>query len=208
MAKNNGTREMLVRAAVQLFAEQGIDAVSLAQINRAAGQRNATAAHYHFGGKAGLVQAIFDKHRSRVDVLRETMLADLPEQASLKQVLAVLIVPLAEQVRDADGGIHYLRFLAQIMNRGEADGGAVDQHDSPALQEQSRRFQIALRDVPVELAGMRMGFVVTMIFNSLARYAQSVSQQGLDEDRHSVLIEQLTAAAAGALAITPVNMSH
>jgi hypothetical protein len=47
-----------------------------------------------------------------------------------------------------------------------------------------------------------------MIFNSLARYAESVSSGGLNETRHALLLDQLTAAAVGALAIAPQNMSH
>ena len=94
------TRATLVATATQLYAERGLDNVSLAEINRAAGQRNATALHYHFGGKQGLIQAIFDKHRPRVAVLREPLLAAVATPATLQQLAAVLIVPLLEQVVD------------------------------------------------------------------------------------------------------------
>ena len=57
------TREKLIAAAEQLFAERSIDGVSLRQINSAAGQRNSTALQYHFGGRSGLIRAVLDKHR-------------------------------------------------------------------------------------------------------------------------------------------------
>jgi AcrR family transcriptional regulator len=193
------TRELLVSTALRLFAEQGIDAVSLAEINRAAGQRNATAIHYHFGGKAGLMQAIFDKHRARVNRIREGMLAALPEQASSAQVVAVLIVPLAEQVRDTDGGEHYLQFLAQLMNQSGLSSAELDRHDSEVLRAQQRRFEEVLALLPAALRPLRMDFVVAMVFNSLARYAREVALNGLDEARHAVLVDQLVAAAVGAL---------
>ena len=193
------TREVLVSTALQLFAEHGIDAVSLAQINRAAGQRNATATHYHFGGKVGLVQAIFDKHRARVNRVREALLAALPEQASPEQVIALLIVPLAEQVRDADGGGHYLQFLAQLMNQSGLSSAELDRHDSEVLREQRRRFQELLSPLPEAVRTLRMDFVVAMVFNSLARYAGQVALNGLDESCHAELVEQLVAAAVGAL---------
>jgi AcrR family transcriptional regulator len=189
----------LVSTALQLFAEHGIDAVSLAEINRAAGQRNATATHYHFGGKAGLVQAIFDKHRARVNRIREAMLAALPEQASPAQVVAVLIVPLAEQVRDTDGGVHYLQFLAQLMNQSGLSSAELDRHDSEVLREQQRRFQAVLAPLPEAVRTLRMDFVVAMVFNSLAGYAGQVALDGLDESRHTLLVDQLVAAAVGAL---------
>lgn len=197
------TRELLLGAAVQLFAERGLDNVSLAEINRAAGQRNATAAHYHFGGKDGLLQAIFDKHRPRVDVLRVSLLRELPANAGPLEVVPVLVVPLAEQVRDPDGGVHYLRFLAQLMNRGEFDfQSTLDQHPSQEVEEQARRFGEALAHLPSNVRELRMGFVVNMIFNSLARYADRVSESGLDEALHARFISELTAAAVGALQAT------
>jgi AcrR family transcriptional regulator len=193
------TRDLLVSTALRLFAEHGIDAVSLAQINRSAGQRNATASHYHFGGKSGLLQAIFDKHRSRVNKVRETMLAQLPDRATAHQVVSVLVLPLAEQVRDTDGGGHYLQFLAQLMNHSGQSGARLDQHDSGVLFEQQRRFKEILSPLAEDLQSLRMDFVVAMVFNSLARYASQVEQQGLDEPRHVLIIEQLVAAAVGAL---------
>ena len=54
------TREQLILAGERLFALSGLDSVSLRQINSAAGQRNSSAAHYHFGSKEALVQAIHE----------------------------------------------------------------------------------------------------------------------------------------------------
>ncbi len=193
------TQDILVSTAVQLFAERGLDGVSLAEINRSAGQRNATALHYHFGGKEGLVQAIFDKHTERVNALREDMLRALSGSANLADVVAVLIVPLAEQVRDTDGGIHYLQFLAQLMNNPALPRGGMDRRESPVLREQSRRFEAALTGVPKEIRSLRMDFAVAMIFNSLAAYAADVAKRGLVEKRHKLVLRQLIAAAVGVL---------
>ena len=52
------TRARIVSAAERLFAERGIDATTLAQINRAANQRNRSAVQYHFGNKQGVIHAI------------------------------------------------------------------------------------------------------------------------------------------------------
>jgi len=202
------TREALVATAVQLFAERGLDGVSLAEINRAAGQRNATALHYHFGGKEGLVQAIFDKHSARVNALRETLLDDLPESAPLPEVVGVLVLPLAEQVRDADGGIHYLQFLAQLMNNPRVPRNSHDRRDSPVLAEQLRRFEVALASMASDQRELRMEFVIAMIFNSLAGYAAEVGRKGWKEKRHQQVVGQLIAAAVGALDFPGDSVSH
>jgi AcrR family transcriptional regulator len=193
------TRQQLVSTAEQLFAEQGLDAVSLAQINRAAGQRNATALHYHFGGKQGLLQAIFDKHTPRVNTLRGQMLAQLADDADLKELVAVLVVPLAEQVRDADGGCCYLQFLAQVINNPALSPESVDQRSDPVLDAQRSRFSAALSQLPTEVRDLRIQYLLAMVFNSLAAYARQVQKIGLDSKRHQLMLEQLVEAATGAL---------
>ena len=59
---SDSTSDKLLRAALHLFARQGLD-VPLRDINELAGQRNASALHYHFGGRTELVQAIIDRYR-------------------------------------------------------------------------------------------------------------------------------------------------
>ena len=46
-------RERLLLVAVRLFAERGVEAVSMRTINSEAGTKNKSAVHYHFGSKAG-----------------------------------------------------------------------------------------------------------------------------------------------------------
>ncbi|MDG1463243.1 MAG: TetR family transcriptional regulator, partial [Gammaproteobacteria bacterium] len=64
------TRLQIILAAERLFGEQGIDAVSLRQINVAAGQKNSSATHYHFGNKETLVAAIYEYRMQNVNERR------------------------------------------------------------------------------------------------------------------------------------------
>lgn len=52
-------REAIVDSAMRLFGERGIDSTSLREVARAAGVAPSLVVH-HFGGKAGLVQAVDD----------------------------------------------------------------------------------------------------------------------------------------------------
>jgi len=61
-AARSDVRERLVAAAETLFAGAGVDAVSLREINAAAGAGNAIAIQYHFGDRAGLLRAVLAKH--------------------------------------------------------------------------------------------------------------------------------------------------
>jgi AcrR family transcriptional regulator len=111
------TRDMLVLAAERLFAERGIDAVSLREINLAAGQRNKSAVHYHFGGKPELVEAIFARGTKAVDAARHERMDALEsrnEPPKLRDLVAILVQPLAEQIDGGPGGSHFVRFLGRI----------------------------------------------------------------------------------------------
>ena len=61
------------------------------------------------------------------------------------------------------------------------------------------RFEALLSPLPEAVRTLRMDFVVAMVFNSLAGYAEQVALNGLDESRHALLVDQLVAAAVGAL---------
>ena len=63
------TREKLIRAAEYLFARHGFD-VPIRDIQDRAGQRNATALQYHFGGKRELVWAIIERHTLPADEIQ------------------------------------------------------------------------------------------------------------------------------------------
>lgn len=66
------TKQALIDAALELFAAHGIDEVSIRQVNAAA-DRALAAVHYHFGSKAGLVDAVVQWGGSQV----QRRLADL-----------------------------------------------------------------------------------------------------------------------------------
>ena len=60
------TRERLLTTAQQLFAREGIYQVQLKRIVERAGQRNASALHYHFGDRDGLLHEIIVRHDDRI----------------------------------------------------------------------------------------------------------------------------------------------
>lgn len=111
------TQSLLIATAERLFAERGIEAVSLSEINRVAGQRNKSALHYHFGSRDGLLKALLEKHRYRLDEERSTMLESYgsPDDLSLHDAVSIMVRPLAARLDDhSDGGVHYIRIMAQL----------------------------------------------------------------------------------------------
>ena len=101
-SRGDTTRNELKRAARRLFAERGIAAVGMRDILDAAGQRNAAAVHYYFGGKDELLRELVVDGARAIDARRRAMLdARGGERASstLDDVVRAMIVPNIEHRR-------------------------------------------------------------------------------------------------------------
>lgn len=83
------TRDRILDAAERLFGEQGVDAVSVRSVLKAAGV-NVALAHYHFGSREGLIDELL---RTRVAPIAEEQIRDIEAvdargaEASLEDVL-------------------------------------------------------------------------------------------------------------------------
>lgn len=131
------TRERIISAAERLFAERGIDAVSLREINRASGAKSAVAVQYHFDDRAGVLRAILDKHRPSVDTARHAVLDHLEAEGStnLRDMAAALVRPLAAKLSDPDGGPAYLQINADLVHEARP---LVDPTESAARGDRTR----------------------------------------------------------------------
>ena len=111
--------DSLIRAAEDLFAERGSEAVSLRDIVTASGVSNASAIQYHFGDRGGLIQAILDKHEPAVDRHRLQLLDTYvaAEVDDMRELASALVLPLAKELENADGGVGYLQLLSDLYNR-------------------------------------------------------------------------------------------
>lgn len=93
------TRARLVAAATALFAERGVDAVSVDAVAEAAG-RTSGAVYDHFGSKQGLLLAVLDDWRDAVvgAILGEFAVADRMEDR-LRSVARNVVVTPSPHVR-------------------------------------------------------------------------------------------------------------
>lgn len=71
---STSTPDRLLDAATRLFAERGIDNVSIAEIVRAAGQRNTSAVRYHFGSRDEVLLALLARHVPVIAERRRSLL--------------------------------------------------------------------------------------------------------------------------------------
>jgi AcrR family transcriptional regulator len=115
------TKEQIVLAAERLFAEHGIDGVSLRQIGAAAGNGNNSAVQYHFGSKDRLVRAIFEYRLPRLRERRELLIAE-HRPADLRSWVACLVRWMLEQ-SELDGSF-FQSFVAMLNQYGRRDAFA------------------------------------------------------------------------------------
>src|SRR5258708_36448230 len=79
-SSGESTRVMLMEVAERLFATKGIEAVTLSEIQQAAGQSNTSVIRYHFGSRDGLIRSLIAYRQHGLCTDRPDILARLRAQ--------------------------------------------------------------------------------------------------------------------------------
>jgi AcrR family transcriptional regulator len=112
------TQEQLVRVGERLFAQHGLDGVSLRQIGAAAGNANNSAVQYHFGTRDQLVRAIFEYRLPRLHA-RRALLIEQADPGDVRDWVECQARAVLEQSELEDS--HYAGFLAVLHHYGRSD---------------------------------------------------------------------------------------
>lgn len=164
----NEARDALLDAAERLFAVQGIESASLRDISLEAGQRNNSAAQYHFGDRAGLVAAVFTRRMDRINERRLRMIAEIDseDRNDVPSLAAALLVPLIEYVTSHHSW--YARFLL----RTEFDHFAITVKNalpvSLPVKELTNRLVELLEDLPMKIRRNRIEQMMTHYIGAVA----------------------------------------
>jgi AcrR family transcriptional regulator len=168
------TRARIVSAAERLFAERGIDATTLAQINKAANQRNRSAVQYHFGNKEGVIHAILDKHTPAIEARRHAMLDEIETGGAptLRDFAEALVLPVAEKLDDPNGGLAFLRLNAQLIGHPSFSLLALHtQRINRGTDRLNRLIAANGPDWPRALWVPRWLLLIGLLFHGMADYA-------------------------------------
>jgi AcrR family transcriptional regulator len=191
----------LILAAERLFAERGIEAVALRQINQAANQRNMSAAHYHFGSREGLVEAVLRHRLPALDARRGAMLADSGTGRDLRFYLRAFIMPLIEELRPRPEGNHYLRFMQQYERyRGSYD---FVRALTPTSVEIYDGIEALLGELPEPIRRLRIGHLINLIHSVLVTVEERVERGEIDADQLELITANTVDMIAGALTAPP-----
>lgn len=180
-ASGESTRVMLMEVAERLFATRGIEAVTLREIQEAAGQSNTSVIRYHFGSRDGLIRALIEHRHRGLGPLREEMLAQMRQagkEADPRAVVWLVAQPLAESIR---AGEMYAPFLARLAEDPRARSDLWPDHlDNDWTHERIEELvAAALQDLPVRVRRGRTFQLYISVINVLAESARS--GQGISE---------------------------
>jgi AcrR family transcriptional regulator len=199
------TRNKLLRAALHLFARQGLD-VPLRDINELAGQRNASALHYHFGGRPELVRAIIDRYRlsDEEHAAIEAELRSGPHD--VHEVVEGLVGRTCAWLATPDGR-DYIRVVFQFVIRMPLRQQLLEGTDPPSLasvRAQADLIHEALPDLPEHLVRERAVASFDLVLLQVAERARIID----DEDGRGLLGEDewkanLVDMATGLLTYVP-----
>lgn len=185
-------RATLLLAAERLFAERGVEFVSLREIAEAAGQRNNSAVQYHFGTKEGLIRALYDLRLVPLQQERTRMLEDCSEP-SLRDLADAYVLPLSNLVISHHGRTAYARFIDRYFGRGK-DFEPFDDRHSSSSTEVRRLMGEQMTDVDAAMREERLRLVQVMVTRSLADLEQRLEQGSADRDAADLTVEVLIGA--------------
>jgi len=151
-------RDAMIDAAEGLVAERGLRNVSLREVQATAGQRNKSAAQYHFGSLHGLIEAVVLARMAPIDARRVRLLAELDAAGhgrDVRTLVEAAIDPFAEATLGRPGS-RYARFLAQVMADPGMSGLAARDLQADGLALVHERLVAAMATVPVPLRAGRI----------------------------------------------------
>ena len=214
MARDSAeTREKLLRAAEYLFARHGLD-VPIRDIHALAGQRNASALHYHFGGKRELVLAILEKHTPSPDEI-EAIRADLRARVhEPRSVVEAIVRRFCAQLATPEGRDH-IRLTFQItirapVRRNLLVDGLEDPWDT-TLAAETALIRESLPHLPEDVVRERAVAGLLFVLLQVAERARIVDDEDdtqlLDEDDFVTNLIDMTTAALTAPVSTTAAMT-
>lgn len=167
------TRRRIKVVAQRLFAERGIDGVSVQEILTLAGQRNRASLQYHFGSKEALIAELVVDGAQWIDVRRNQLLDEIEvaaeqardkgrraSMAGLREYLYAWVLPAMELSEKDKPEATYLRFIANLQLTHRALlRSALDGKWNSGYKRCLDRFAELAADVPKPLLEQRISIL-------------------------------------------------
>lgn len=144
--KEKPTRDRILDAAEQLFAQKGFEGVSVRQIMTSA-EADVSLAYYHFKSKRDLFDEVMLRRAEHLNEIRLVALSEIEashieNDLTVEEIIGAFTNPILDLLaEDHDRWAHYFQLIAQINNSPEWGGELMTRYFDPLV----RRFIEALR---------------------------------------------------------------
>jgi AcrR family transcriptional regulator len=159
---------------MRLMAEKGLEGVSLRSVNAAAGARNSSAAHYHFGNKLGLFSAVVEMFEQDVAAARKPLIEKLrirsaTEKLSAREIIEAAYGPFMGLLFHPEYGLPGLKFLSRlIVDSGPEVRLLANKFTGPLANEVLELLTQALPDLPPKVLKIRILFSLINLINGMS----------------------------------------
>ncbi len=204
MTNHFNTKERILHAAEDLFAQHGFAGTSLRQVTSQA-DVNIAAVNYHFGSKDNLVNEVF---RRRMDVMSAQRLAQLKQAqgaapGQLEPILAAFVEPALAMAQDRNGGGAFVRVIARAY--AEKNDGLrkfLSDHYGHVLREFGKAIAACVPELSKEELYWRLDFLAGALTYAMADFGLIKRPPDVSESVHraNAARELIRFARAGFLA--------
>jgi AcrR family transcriptional regulator len=179
------TKERILGAAEELFAQYGFSGTSLRQVTARA-DVNIAAVNYHFGSKENLVNEVF---RRRMDVMSAQRLERLRQTLAqgpceLEPILAAFVEPALDMAQDRHGGA-FIRVIARAYaEQNEGLRRFLSEQYGHVQREFARALAACLPHLDKEQLYWRLDFLGGALTYAMADFGLIKRRPGVSEAAH------------------------
>ncbi|MGH8076147.1 MAG: TetR/AcrR family transcriptional regulator [Lysobacter sp.] len=195
------TKDRILGAAEELFAQFGFTGTSLRQVTSRA-DVNIAAVNYHFGSKENLVNEVFRRRMDDMSAQRLSALKTAIEQhpGELEPILAAFVEPALALAQDRHGGGAFVRVVARAY--AEKNDGLrkfLSDHYGHVLRDFAKAIAACMPGLSKEELYWRLDFLAGSLTYAMADFGLIKRPAGVSEAAHRqrAARELIRFAAAG-----------
>jgi len=203
------TKDRILGAAEELFAQYGFSGTSLRQVTSRA-DVNIAAVNYHFGSKENLVNEVF---RRRMDEMSEKRMAALATAvdagAALEGILAAFVEPALAMAQDRHGGASFMRVIARAYaEKNDALRKFLSDHYGHVLREFAKAISTVVPELSKEELYWRLDFLAGALTYAMSDFGLIKRPPGTSEAAHRTrAARELIRYAAAGFRYRPADLS-